>query len=373
MGANMRPTWLGSFVVLALGASAIASCSAGAVRLAPDSATTVYASTGTREVRAAENADASAQVSPFSGIPPALRERWKIGVHPPWMRTAGDDAFDDGYTYVGQEFGATINQYRTYNPHNLPPRCTIPNGDYGPLGMTTDANGTLYFTADFIRAKGVATYGRNCGAPGTRYVENDGNPQDPVVDGSTLYLTTLLGYNQEDPAEIFVFSLAPVVGDHHALRKLSHPSVLTGVGVAVDSHHNLFWSAASQNFNDGFVIEFMNGQMPGKLLPATKLGTDYPGGVMIDHADNLLLIDQNTNTVLMFAPPYTNRPFKTISLMGHALYCALGVSQGRLYCMDVEYGAVDVYTYPGGDYLYSYNNGMEAQSAIGIAIQAPVH
>jgi hypothetical protein len=41
--------------------------------------------------------------------------------------------------------------------------------------------------------------------------------------------------------------------------------------------------------------------------------------------------------------------------------------------MDVEYGAVDVYTYPGGDYLYSYYNGMEAQSAIGIAIQAPVH
>jgi hypothetical protein len=362
---------VGRLVALALGASAIASCSAGGVRLASDSETTAYASAGTRELRVATNADASAQASTFSGIPPALRARWRIGVHPTWMRNAGDSTFDDGFTYVSQEFGATINQYRTYNPHNLPPRCTIPNGDYHPLGMTTDASGTLYFTAGFVGGPfGLLTYGPNCGAPGARYTEDQGNPQDPVVDGSILYLTNLA--NTFGPPKIYIFSLAPAVGNHRPLRMLSHPSVATAVGVAVDSHHNLFWAAASQNFNGGFVIEFMNGQMPGRLLPATKTGTDYPGGVMVDHADNLLLIDQNTSSVLVFAPPYTNRPFKTISLKGQALYCALGVSQGRLYCMDVEYGSVDVYTYPGGDYDYSYNNGMEAQSAIGIAIQAPV-
>jgi hypothetical protein len=319
----MRALRVATFVAFALGASAIASCSAGAVRLVSGSASTAYASAGTREVRVSASADVSAKGSTFSGVPPTLRAGWKIGIHPAWMRAAGDSTFDDGYTYVSQEFGTTINQYRTYNPYNLPPRCTIPNNDYSPLGMTTDARGTLYFTAHFIRTEGVATYGPNCGAAGARYVENDGNTQDPVVDGPILYLTTLFGHNQGYPAKIIVFSLVPVVGDHHPLRELSHPSASTGIGVAVDSHHNLFWSAASQNFNDGFVIEFVNGQMPGKLLSATKLGTDFPGGVMVDHADNLLLIDQNTNTVLMFAPPYTNRPFKTISLMGHALYCAL--------------------------------------------------
>jgi hypothetical protein len=73
-------------------------------------------------------------------------------------------------------------------------------------------------------------------------------------------------------------------------------------------------AAASQNFNGGFVIDFTNGQMPGKLLPATKLGTDFPGNVTVGHPDNLLLIDQNTTSVLVFAPPYTSRPFKTIEI-----------------------------------------------------------
>jgi hypothetical protein len=237
--------------------------------------------------------------------------------------------------------------------------------------MTTDKSGTLYFTAGFIRAAGIATFGANCGGPGPRYTEDVGNPQDPVVDGATLYLTTI-GPNNKGTAKILVFSLLPVVGDHHPLRELSHPTAHTGIGVAVDSHHNLFWSAASQNFNDGFVIEFVNGQLPGRLLSATKLGTDFPGGVMIDEADNLLLIDQNKSSVFVYAPPYTSRPFKTIVLNGQSLYCALGLRQVRLYCMDVQYGSVDVYTYPGGDYVYSYNSGMQAGSAIGIAIQPPI-
>jgi hypothetical protein len=288
------------------------------------------------------------------------------------MRTAGDARFDDGYAYVGQEFGSTINQYPANNPHNLAPRCTIPNGDYGPLGMTTDKSGTLYFTAGYLGGPlGVLTFGANCGGPGPRYAEDYGNPQDPVVDGQILYLTTLAGDNNT-AAKIFVYSTVVGTKQQNALRELSYPLVHTAVGVAVDSHHNLFWSAASQNFNDGFVVEFVDGQMPGRLLSATKLGADYPGGVMLDQADNLLLIDQNKSSVFVYAPPYTRHPFKTIVLKGQSLYCALGLRQVRLYCMDVQYGSVDAYTYPGGAYVYSYNNGMQAGSAIGIAIQPPI-
>jgi len=98
-------------------------------------------------MRLSSSAEPSAQENIPSAIPPALRARFQLGVRPAWMRTAGDATFDDGYTYVGQQFGKTINQYPTNNPHNLPPRCTIPNNDYGPLGMTTDKSGTLYLTA----------------------------------------------------------------------------------------------------------------------------------------------------------------------------------------------------------------------------------
>ena len=364
----MKTSLVGRLVALALGASQIASCSAGAARLAPDSASALPS-----YVRLSSSANRSAQENIPSAIPPALRARIQLGVHPAWMRTTGDATFDDGYTYVGQEFGSTINQYPTNNPHNLAPRCTIPNSDYHPLGMTTDKSGTLYFTAGYVGGPlGVLTFGANCGRPGLRYAEDYGNPQDPVVDGRTLYLTTLTG-GINGPANILVYSTVPsAAAPGTTLRELSYPSVLTAVGVAVDSHHNLFWSAASQNYNDGFVVEFIDGQMPGRLLSVTKLGADYPGGVMIDRADNLLLIDQNKSSVFVYAPPYTSRPFKTIVLKGNSLYCALGLRQVRLYCMDVQYGSVDAYTYPGGAYVYSYNNGMQAGSAIGIAIQPPI-
>ena len=363
----MKTSLLGRLVVLALGASQIVSCSAVAARLAPNSASSVAS-----YVRLSSSANPSAQENIPSAIPPALRARIQLGVHPTWMRTTGDATFDDGYAYVGQEFGSTINQYPANNPHNLAPRCTIPNGDYHPLGMTTDKSGTLYFTAHYRGGPdGVLTYGPNCGAPGQRYAEDYGNPQDPVVDGGILYLTTL-GGNNNTPANIFEYSTVPSAADETPLRELSYPTAATGIGVAVDSHHNLFWSAASQNFNDGFIVEFVDGQMPGRLLSATKLGTDFPGGVMIDRADNLLLIDQNKSSIFVYAPPYTSRPFKTIVLKGNSLYCALGLRQVRLYCMDVQYGSVDAYTYPGGDYVYSYNNGMQANSAIGIAIQPPI-
>jgi hypothetical protein len=186
----MKTSLVGRLVALALGASQIASCSAGSETnpLAPDSASTLAS-----YVRLSSSANRSAQENAPSAIPPALRARIQLGVHPAWMRTTGDATFEDGYTYVGQEFGSTINQYPTNNPHNLAPRCTIPNSDYHPLGMTTDKSGTLYFTAGFIRAAGIATFGANCGGPGPRYTEDYGNPQDPVVDGRILYLTTLFG------------------------------------------------------------------------------------------------------------------------------------------------------------------------------------
>ncbi len=60
------------------------------------------------------------------------------------------------------------------------------------------------------------------------------------------------------------------------------------------------------------------------------------------------------------------------------MYCALGIRETRVYCLDYSFnagaanklGSVDVYTYPKGNYLYSYTNGLEAKDEpIGIAIQ----
>jgi hypothetical protein len=128
----MKGSAVGIFVALALATVTITGCSAGGARPAPESLSTTFASTAALDVRVSSSVASSAQENQRSAIPPALRARWKIGVHPAWMKTGGDAIFDDGYTYVGQEFGSAINQYNSYNPHNLTPRCTIPM-NYSPL------------------------------------------------------------------------------------------------------------------------------------------------------------------------------------------------------------------------------------------------
>jgi hypothetical protein len=110
--------------------------------------------------------------------------------------------------------------------------------------------------------------------------------------------------------------------------------------------------------------------MPGVVLDPTKIGEDFPGGVLVDRSDNLLLVDQNTRSIYVYAAPYTAPAFSTIQLKGTTVYCAMGLHDERLYCLDYEYGSVDAYEYPSGRYLYSYTNGIDSNyDPIGIAIQ----
>ena len=87
----MKTSLVGRLVALALGASQIASCSAGAARLAPDSSSALPS-----YVRLSSSANRSAQENVPSAIPPALRARIQLGIHPAWMRTTGDATFEDG-------------------------------------------------------------------------------------------------------------------------------------------------------------------------------------------------------------------------------------------------------------------------------------
>jgi len=298
-----------------------------------------------------------------SVIPRLLRSRLRRGAHPGWMKFGVDPDPEDGYVYVTQYYSDTINQYRANNQNNDPPICEIPSKSRFPQGVKTDTVGTLYATEDV----GVATFGPNCGAPGTTYADPENVSSDDVaIDGTTLYDSNLNG--GDNPATIEVYAL----GDPHPSRQLSSPSVLTGIGLAVDSHHNLFWSAASQEFNDGFVVEFPEGSDAGIVLNSTRIGSDFPGGVIIDRTDNLLLVDQNSKSIYIYAPPYDAPAFSTIRLKGTTVDCAMGLLEKRLYCLDYEYGSVDIYAYPAGTYINSFTNGINAPyEPEGIAVQAP--
>jgi hypothetical protein len=280
------------------------------------------------------------------------------------MKFAGEADTERTFTYVGQFYATAVNGYRTTNKVNGSPVCTI--GISSVQGMASDRLNTLYvatrFTGDRI---GVATYGAHCGKVGPTFDDPTGISVDPVVDGNTLYVTNLIN-TFEQPATIEIYAN----GATSPTGELSDPSVVKGIGVAVDSRHNLFWSSTTQFWSGGQVVEFPRGTMPGVILNPTKIGSDSPGGVIVDGTGNLLLVDQNAKAIYAYAPPYISPAFSTITLKGTSVYCAMGHYEQRLYCLDYEYGSVDVYAYPAGNYVYSYTKGIDSRLApIGIAIE----
>jgi hypothetical protein len=343
---------IGPIAILALATTmALTSCSGGTPQVVPDPAAFMRP----------EPPTSLAQLPSLSLVAPVFQTR------PSWMRArANIDA--GGYTFVGQWWDTVINGYATKNPRNHGPIC-----DVGPIsqpqGMVTDQSGILYVAAAFSGDHlGVATFAANCGGAGQTFADDDGIPGDVVIDGTTLYLTNEIDTG-ETPATLPVYDIAKSPNPVH---ELSDPVVEEGLGVAVDSHHNLFWSSTNRWTGGGQVVEFRKGKMPGSVLKVTNLGSDFPGGLLIDRANDLVLIDQTADSILRYAPPYNAPASSTISLRGPSGYCAFGFNQSHIYCLDYLYGSVDVYAYPKGKYVYSYTKGISpSEGPIGIAIQSP--
>ncbi len=297
-------------------------------------------------------------------IPPSMLAKAHAGKRPGWMRLAPDLVDSGSLTYVSEMWGTTVDAYRAHNRKDSGPVCEV-----GPVripeGMGVDSSGTLYVVTHFQSGIGVATFGPNCGKAGPTFTNPSGIPDDLAIDGDALYLT-------QTSNRIEVYN---VKRGQAPIRKLSDGSVAEGIGLATDSRHDLFWSTLAEGWMQGQVVLFPKGEMPGHVLNSTKIGHDFPGGVLLDRSDNLLLIDQTESAIYIYAAPYDKPPFSVIPLKGAAVYCALTPSQDFLLCMDYQYGAVDAYKYPAGRYLYSYTNGIETKDEpIGIAIQRdPAH
>ena len=337
----------GHFLPTALSALFLVSCSGGTSQL--QSIISTPAQSGSADL---VRSRPILYPEPLSKIPPALRTRGHDGAHPAWMKLGIDDAAEGGALYVSQEMEAPVYLYPPNNRDNGAPLCSVIPG-VGPLGLATDPSGTLYVASSFRKFIGVQRYGPNCGAPGNYYADLDGIPDKPAIDGSTLYVSNLI-----DTGEVAATIDVYVVSSASTRSQLSSPDMWTGVGLALDSHHNLFWSGGRSPYTDGLVVEFPNGKMPGHVL--VKIGHDFPGGVVIDKSDNLLLIDQNKKSIYLYSPPYTAPAYATIALKGTTIECALSIHGTRLYCLDYEVGSVDVYSYPAGTYIYSFTNGIDA-------------
>jgi hypothetical protein len=131
-------------------------------------------------------------------------------------------------------------------------------------------------------------------------------------------------------------------------------------GIGTDQLGNVFVSNLTKN-NVGIVIEFPKGKMPGTQLTGVSLG--LPGAPTFDKSNNLIISDWLAYTIDVFAPPYTGAP-STSTLKGASIWCKLNKKGSHLYCGDADNGAIDVYSYPGNAYQYSYTSGLTPSALV---------
>ncbi len=257
------------------------------------------------------------------------------------------------------EFGTSaILWFKENDKKNAPPKTCEPASSTN--GIRIDRQGNLWVPDG--KADTTTEYAPKCGAPKLTIPDPDGEPADVGFDRSgRVYVLNINNV-----------SGAPVVHVYDAtgteLRTLSDPSFSVLFGVNSDNKGDVFVSNLTSG-NVGNVVKFKNGKMPGKQLPGVRLG--LPGVPVFDSADNLIISDWRNMTIDVFAPPYTGAP-ATSHLAGASIWCPLDHAERHIYCGDAGHGAIDVYAYPGGAYLYSFTAGLSANELVtGVAPDPP--
>jgi hypothetical protein len=258
-----------------------------------------------------------------------------------------------------QGFPSAMNDYHAPNKKNKKPFCYFPNLRHSIVAaIEVDKTGELWIPLD----SKIVSYAPNCGAAGTALSDPSVIANDIAFDSKgTRYVSNNYDVNRGDVSVYPKGATSPT-------RKLKDSAVLYSYGVGVDSHDNVYESFInSPSFNKGGVVEYRGGRMPGKLLE--NVMSDSQGPPTFDKSDNLIITNDNasTGTVDIYAPPYDNAP-ASFATKGYSTQCSLGREETNIACADSGNGTVDVYKYPDGTYMYSFNKGLLGAPATTVGV-----
>ncbi len=250
--------------------------------------------------------------------------------------------------YVADQSAATIEIYKQKGS-NQQPIGSITEGVSGADGLFVDSKGKLY-VCNFGNGT-VTVYPRGATSP-SETLTGAGSPIDVVTaPNGTVYVAnfnsgtdgTVLEYpkGQTTPSKTIV-----------TFGSGSFPE-----GLALDSSGNLY---VAFNSSDGEVMEFGPGSPGGKNL---GIHVGYVGGLTIDHANDLLLDDQNLPGVDVF-PPGSTTPSEQITGFQLAFDVALNHTNTKLWVSSPFTPAVYGVSYPDGKIVDTIS---ALKSAFGVA------
>jgi sugar lactone lactonase YvrE len=287
----------------------------------------------------------------------------------PQQQSASATIFDagnsKGWTYVAPIGTTTVYGYNRRNRSNQPPVCTV-----GPFvsvngGIGVDQSGNLWVPDEGANPKTITEYGPDCGPAKTVLSDpGDAGPDNVAFDTNGHVYVSNSFANSGGPGNILQYTGTSIT------KTLSDPDIATPQGLAVDKRNNVWVSYRDPGSTGTYVAEFPRGKMPAKLFKNISLG--FPGSLQFDRNQNLMGPNGNFSSLDIYAPPYTqSKPTTRLILENGQVtdpsMCTFGPDQDKLYCTFGFFSLVNVFSYPGGKFLYTYNNGLSGLLPFGIA------
>jgi hypothetical protein len=239
------------------------------------------------------------------------------------------------------------------------PIATITDGIASPDGLTTDRRGNLY-VADSGEYNGkwvVQRYSPGATSPGKTYTTDLSEPTDTAVakDG-TIYIAN---FNLLSNGWVAVYPKGDVSKEY----RLSDFSGGAPLSVALDANQNLYVMYALNNQGSSAVTEYKPGTKTGKNL---NLAFAYGGGIQVDSAGNVLVVQQVLPSEILVFPPGKTQPSQSIVLPnGGAPYnIALNRGSKLLFFGDAIGNVVDRFAYPSGKFQYPIAGGFSNPAAV---------
>lgn len=265
----------------------------------------------------------------------------------------------------------------TGNKGNAAPVCTSTQTvtNHIQVGLNVSPKGQLWVTnQNWTSGSGTGYVQRfGCtGGFGPKIQDLSGLPSGIAFDTKgNIYLENLYNFNasgNQVPGSVLAYTSGGKL-----IGSMSDPSIQSAWGIAIDHQNNCYISAGTDQIVNE-ILKFPN------CKPASAgivLAGPRPYGAAstpeFDSKGNLIVFDQSAvlgeTVVEVFSPPYNAAPTKTVKIPTDFIYyCPLDQSEHHLYCGGAYSEDVDVYSYPGIKYLYSFNNGMWIGPAIGVAV-----
>ncbi len=233
----------------------------------------------------------------------------------------------------------------------------------------TDTAGNLWLPTGFVTSPGgIYSFGPKCGAPGpTLSVPPNADPSGIAFgpDGTKYGLMTYYGgpNNGNTSVSVYPTGATSPTAELTDTRLNNRPEPTDAVGV--DSAGHVYVTCCDALKVDRFAIEFtgQGSQQRGKKIVLQQIAV--PGGsVTFDRSSNMIVPDNGSASLNVYAPPYTGMP-TIYALKGTPWQCALTRKQGTIACANLDADTIDLYAYPSMSYRYSLKSPDYASISLG--------